>query len=91
MAEALAFCFSSEPQNGASLSSFSILSQNILYKHVFFSLPAVVEAIKKTKQKLCICRFEGFLFCLFVQYFEKRSDFLFVSMQSLCYLEQRRQ
>lgn len=51
MAEALAFYFSSEPQNGASLSSFSILSQNILYKYVFFSLPAVVEAIKKNKTK----------------------------------------
>ena len=79
MAEALAFLFLKQIIKWElSKLLFYFVKKNILYKYVFLSLPAFVEAIKKQNKNYA---FVGFLLFFLSSVLRKGLIFLFISIK----------
>lgn len=79
MAEALAFLFLKQIIKWElSKLFFYFVKKNILYKYVFLSLPAFVEAIKKQNKNYA---FVGFLLFFLSSVLRKGLIFLFISIK----------
>ena len=79
MAEALAFLFLKQIIKWElSKLLFYFVKKNILYKYVFLSLPAFVEAIRKQNKNYA---FVGFLLFFLSSVLRKGLIFLFISIK----------